>query len=141
MSLPSYLVLGLTVSAMLTGLIWTIQLVHYPSFAFVEAVQFPSFHAFHSQRITFIVAPLMLVEVALALWGVWQWPQEKVLWAAGLLVVVIWLSTLFLQIPLHHRLGLSQDLSLVEKLVTGNWIRTLAWSLKTLLLAFAVLKS
>lgn len=141
MSLPSYLVLSLTVSALLTGLIWTIQLVHYPSFAFVEAQQFPSFHAFHSERITWIVAPLMLAEVALALWGVSQWPEVKGLWMGLVLVAIIWLSTMLLQIPLHHRLGLSQDLGLVEKLVMGNWIRTLAWSLKTVLLGHAVLRN
>lgn len=141
MSLPSYLILVLMVTAMLTGLIWTIQLVHYPSFAFVEALQFPGFHAFHSQRITVIVAPLMLAEVALALWGVWQWPQERVLWLAGLLVGVVWLSTVFLQIPLHNRLGAGLNLELVENLVAGNWVRTIAWSLKTLVLGYVALKN
>lgn len=45
-----FLINGAT-SIFLCGLIWVIQLVHYPSFHFVEDSRFIDFQAFHTQRI------------------------------------------------------------------------------------------
>ena len=48
---------------LLTGVIWTIQLVHYPSFHFIDKLSFTNFHNFHERRISIIVMPLMLIEL------------------------------------------------------------------------------
>ena len=50
----------------MTGLIWLIQCVHYPLFAQVGAEAFQEYHARHTQWITPIVGPLMLVELGTA---------------------------------------------------------------------------
>ena len=42
----------------LVGLIWTIQLVHYPLFDHVEAERFRDFHRQHSEHISWLVVPL-----------------------------------------------------------------------------------
>ena len=47
----------------LTGLIWVIQLVHYPAFRFVESSAFINFERLHTQRISLIVIPLMFTEL------------------------------------------------------------------------------
>ena len=60
------LLVNLAVSWALVGLIWTIQLVHYPSFSFVAEDHFLEFHRHHTRSITWVVMPLMLVELALA---------------------------------------------------------------------------
>jgi len=44
-----------------------VQLVHYPLFAQVGADGFARYEALHTQRISWIVVPLMLVEAATAL--------------------------------------------------------------------------
>lgn len=49
-------------------LIWLIQIVHYPSFRYVDATQFSHFHSHHTNTITLIVLPLMLCELANVLW-------------------------------------------------------------------------
>ena len=49
----------------MTGLIWLIQCVHYP-FAQVGAEAFQDYHARHTQWITPIVGPLMLIELGTA---------------------------------------------------------------------------
>jgi hypothetical protein len=46
------------------------------------------------------------------------------------LVGVVWLSTMFLQIPQHNILARGFDQAAYEALVSGNWVRTVAWTLR-----------
>jgi len=54
----------------LVGLIWFVQIVAYRLFERVGVAEFPAYHAAHARLITFVVAPLMLGELAAALAGV-----------------------------------------------------------------------
>jgi hypothetical protein len=47
------------------------------------------------------------------------------------LVAVIWLSTALLQVPAHGRLSAGFDAETGGFLVATNWIRTIAWSLRS----------
>jgi len=118
------------------GLIWLIQLVHYPAFHAIEASKFSAFHAMHSEKISLIVAPLMLAELGTGVLLCLQPPAFGVRVQAVLLVLtlVAWLSTLFLQVPLHGALGSSNDTETINRLVQTNWIRTAAWTVKSLVL-------
>lgn len=118
------------VSWALFGLIWTIQLSHYPAFRFIAEQQFLDFHQHHTRSITLIVMPLMLVELAIAGFLLYQYGWSELI--PLMLVLLIWASTFFIQIPLHHQLGEGKNLALIEKLVTTNWIRTILWTLKAL---------
>ena len=51
---------------MLTGLIWTIQIVHYPLFEQVGEDRFVRYHERHMRRITWVAGPLMLIEAGSA---------------------------------------------------------------------------
>lgn len=130
-----------TVTAFLAGLIWVVQLVHYPLFDRVEAGAFPSFHAAHSRRISLIVVPAMALEALLALLLVLR-PTAGVspgLAVAGLLLVAVnALSTAFLQVPLHRRLATGFDPAAHRALVRTNVVRTIAWSAR-LAIAVAIL--
>jgi hypothetical protein len=125
-------VANLVTGAALAGLIWTVQLVHYPAFRFVEPGQFAAFHAFHSRAISFVVVPLMAAELAAAvLLAAIAAPALRLqAWVALGLVLVAWTSTFLVQVPLHGRLGLGHDADAIERLITTNWVRTAAWSLK-----------
>lgn len=115
----------------LFGVIWTIQLVHYPLFGGVGADGFAAYAEQHRIRITWIVLPAMLVELGTAVWFVFDRPAAWPVWAtwAGLaLVGVIWLSTALLQVPLHSVLARGFDADAHTRLVSTNWIRTVAWS-------------
>ena len=119
---------------LLTGVIWTIQLVHYPSFHFIDKLSFTNFHNFHERRISIIVMPLMLIElitsIALYIHNMWS-----IVFTLNLLVVVlIWCSTFFVQVPIHSILSQKKDKDLTEKLVNTNWIRTFLWSMRMLLI-------
>lgn len=120
----------------LTGLIWTVQIAHYPSFADVGAERFRSFHASYTRRIGLVVGPSMLVELACALWLVAAPPvgvEVSLAWLGLALVVVTWTSTAFLQMPAHRVLAAGFDARAHRRLVATNWIRTIAWSVRAVL--------
>jgi hypothetical protein len=126
----------LATSFSMLGLIWLIQLVHYPGFHSIEASKFSAFHAMHSSKISLIVAPLMLAELGAAVFLCFQPPVLGVRIQAVLLVLtlVAWLSTFFLQVPLHGALGNGNDSETINRLVQTNWIRTAAWTVKAVVL-------
>lgn len=119
----------------MTGLIWFVQVVHYPLF---ELVQDRRFTASHATRTTYVVAPFMLLEIASSmalLRTAWRpaFVSAGEAWCGGAMVGVIWLSTAFLQVPLHDRLQAQHSLADAKRLVTTNWIRTAAWSIRAAL--------
>lgn len=125
----------------LVGLIWTIQLVHYPAFRFVDPARFVEFEAFHQRGISILVVPLMLVELATAAVLLWLRPAGMSVWMAVLgagLVLFIWGCTFAIQVPLHDQLAQRFDSAAVEQLVRSNWIRTIAWSLRGGLVLWAL---
>jgi len=118
----------------MTGLVWFVQVVHYPLFARVGREGFPGYERQHSARTTWVVAPVMLIELAaamalLAAPGVPRWMSGT---GAGLLAVV-WLSTFFLQVPRHDELARGFDPAAHARLVRTNWIRTAAWTARGVL--------
>lgn len=70
------------VTLVLAGLILTVQLVHYPLFAWVGASGFAAYEAEHSRRITWLVLPLMFSELALASWLAFATPPGLPRWSA-----------------------------------------------------------
>ena len=129
--------LQLVATLMMTGVIWIVQIVHYPLFSRVGSETFAAYHTDHVRLISFIVVPLMLVEAGAAAWTVVEGPPFVPTWAAwtGLaLVGVVWGSTFFGQVPLHESLSRSFDPTAHAALVNGNWIRTAAWTARSALL-------
>ena len=118
----------------MVGLIWFVQLVHYPLFASVGREQFQAYEAAHKQRTTWVVAPLMLIEAATAvlLLGVEDLPRSAVWTGLGLLATV-WLSTFFWQVPAHEKLSQGFDSRIHRRLVSSNWLRTVCWTARGVL--------
>lgn len=126
---------------LLCGLIWTIQVVHYPSFHYVTPERFTHFEAFHQRRISLLVVPLMLVELTSAITLLGYRPEALPgLWAlfGVLLVGLIWGTTFTLQVPLHNQLSAGYDKKAITALVAGNWLRTIAWTLRALLVLWGI---
>lgn len=112
----------------LFGLIWTIQLVHYPMFQFIEAPHWPRFHRYHTRNITFIVFPLMVVELLTSL----QLFLEEASFSHSLalgLAVASWLLTIAVFIPLHNKVATRPIPGLLALLVKLNWLRVLVWTI------------
>ena len=118
---------NLVLAAALAGLIWTIQLVHYPLFAVVGAAEWPLYGDEHRRRITWLAAPLMLASVAVALVLVVQDGDGLRVLNAGLAVGVFVLTGAVFA-PMHGRLEHTASAPAIRALVRANWLRTVAWT-------------
>jgi hypothetical protein len=120
----------------LAGLIWTIQVVHYPLFARVGISEFPKFHEDHSFRITVIVGPLMAIEGVCTLLLLGFRPAGVPLyltWGAAVVLAVVHLGTIGLSVPAHNRLAPGFNALHHQRLVNTNWVRTVGWSTRSVL--------
>jgi hypothetical protein len=124
----------------MTGLIWFVQIVHYPLFSKVGQDQFIVYEKFHNTLTTWVVGPVMLAEAITALILATR-QGGTVLWICLGLLGVIWLSTAFLQVPQHSILEAGFNPEAHRKLVSTNWIRTILWSARALLLTTLLIKS
>ncbi len=144
MVIKQLIIIQLLVTSLLTGLVWVVQLVHYPGFRYVDQTQFIDFQYHHMRSILYIVGPLMLIELALALWlQVEFWGKSGIysVSAATVLLIVIWLVTFLVSSPIHGQLATQgYDEKLTTKLVNTNWIRTVAWSVRTGIFVFILLR-
>jgi uncharacterized membrane protein len=125
----------------MTGLIWFVQVVHYPLFAGVGAEGYARYQEGHMRRTTLVVAPLMLVEAATAAWLVLDRPAvvpRAAAWLGLALIAVIWLATAFLAVPRHEALRHGFDAREHSGLVATNWVRTLAWTGRSVLVLHLV---
>lgn len=130
------LALHAAATLLMTGVAWFVQVVHYPLMAAVGAAEFARYEELHRRRTTFVVAPLMVAEAALALWLVVAAPAGLPPWEAGaglVLVAGIWISTFAVQVPLHESLSRGFDAQVHQKLVATHLWRTAAWTLRSLL--------
>ncbi|MFL5330342.1 MAG: hypothetical protein ACJ8C4_15685 [Gemmataceae bacterium] len=128
----------------MTGLIWFVQIVHYPLFAQSGRDQFAAYHSAHSAATTRLVAVPMLIEMITAIILAIAPPAPGVIaasWAGLGLIVLIWLSTAALQIPNHTRLSTGFDARTHRSLVRGNWIRSIGWSVRTALMLTVLWKT
>lgn len=115
----------------MAGLIWFVQVVHYPLFATVGREGFSVYEQAHTRLTARVVAPLMLAEAASALWLAWSPPPgvPPALPIAGLILLAgIWISTFLLQVPRHRRLASGFSGPDHRSLVRSNWIRTVLWT-------------
>jgi uncharacterized membrane protein len=137
-AIPVVLAIHASATLFMTGLIWFVQIVHYPLFARVGPAGFSAYSEAHQRLTTLVVGPAMLVEAVTAAMLVFMRPagvSPALLWAGLALLGAIWLSTAFLQVPLHGRLAAGFSAEACEALVTTNWIRTVAWSARGAIVA------
>jgi hypothetical protein len=115
----------------MVGMIWTIQVVHYPLFAAVGLDEFPAYEAAHSARITVVIVIPWAVQglTTLALLaatpdGVPRWLP----WVGAVLAAIPVLVTILASVPAHSILGSGFDADAHARLVGTNWLRTIAWT-------------
>ena len=125
----------------LVGVIWTIQILHYPLLANVGANDYAKYHNRHTSRITPVVAPAMVLELLTAIYFVFvqfEVVNASYFWCGLVLVLIIWVSTFLVQVPLHKKLGASFEADAQRRLVRTNWIRTAAWTMRGALILWMI---
>jgi len=120
-------------TSFMVGVIWVIQLLHYPSFHFINDQKYIEFQHFHMQRISFIVIPAMLIELASALSLAYFFRSSLTIILLALLLG-IWGITFIFFTNIHQKLTNGYDHIVVNRLVQINWFRTALWSLRFIIL-------
>ena len=120
-------------TSVMVGVIWVIQLLHYPSFHFINENKYIEFQHFHMRRISFIVIPVMLIELASALLLSYFFRSSLTIILLALLLG-IWGITFIFFTNMHQKLTNGYDPSIVDRLVQINWSRTALWSLRLTIL-------
>ena len=123
----------------MTGLIWFVQIVHYPLFNRVGSSVFNDYHKLHVIFTGRVVIIPMVLELVVAFLWLFDCLDTQYFYPAIMNVVLlfgIWSSTFFFQVPAHNRIAIQFNQSDYHILVKTNWIRTLLWSLKSLLLLY-----
>lgn len=125
----------------MVGLIWVMQIVHYPLFAEVGETTYRGFQADHMTRISKLLAVPWAAEVLSAIALVFLAPTSRLRTAAiiGLgLVGLVAAITAFGAAPVHGGLLDGFDGDAHRRLLTINWTRTLVWTARGILAAALV---
>jgi len=141
------LVVALAATWAMAGIIWVIQLVHYPIFDAVDRGAndelWRRFGDRHRRSISYVVGPFMLAEGVTGIWLVVDPPADVSIalpLLAGALMAIAYGTTALVSVPLHERLTATFDAAAHRRLVSTNWIRTAAWTARGLVvIAIAVL--
>lgn len=116
----------------MTGVIWFVQIVHYPLFSRVGQPRSSEYAREHVRRTGRVVAGPMLAELASAVAVAWV-VGGPLAWIGLALVGVIWTSTWIWQVPAHRRLEAGFDAAAHARLTRTNWVRVVAWTARSVI--------
>ncbi len=120
--------ISLLVDAGLVTLIWLVQLIIYPSFTYYKPENLFKWHQKYTTRLAFVVIPLMLSQLVLAIVAVF-YELNMVNSCSVLIVLFLWMFTFLSFAPLHHKISEGNtNQTLLPLLIRRNWIRTFFWS-------------
>lgn len=133
------LVLQAAATWFMFGLILFVQIVHYPLLKNVGEDRFVTYESIHVRKTTLVVGLPMLVELFTASAMCFVRPVEvsaAMAYLGAALLAIAWISSWTLQVPMHKKLcgGFREDAWRI--LVRSNWIRTIAWGCRSLLLSY-----
>lgn len=134
MTTPVFTGIHIFTTFAMTGVIWFVQIVHYPLFQKVGYNNFVAYELAHTRLIGCVVIPLMLGELfsGIALINstistTWPW-----LFYTGLgLIGINWLITFTLFVPMHRSLARAYNQKICRRLVRLNWLRTIVWTVRS----------
>lgn len=122
----------------MVGVIWFVQVVHYPLLSVVPTSSASSVALDHQRRTGWVVALPMALEGASTLWLLVAAPGPVPVllpWVGAVLLAAALGSTVLLSVPRHARMASSPDAAVGRELVLTNWPRTIAWSARGVLVA------
>jgi hypothetical protein len=126
-------VLHFVLTCVMAGIMWFVQLCYYPNLAAVGRDAFVGYQKEHIRRITVIAWSMLFLELITAIALVCV-PHHRGV-SLGLIVNLalllgIWWSTFFVQVPLHQLLEQGWDEAAHARLVRSNWFRTVVYTIR-----------
>ncbi|MBD3401289.1 hypothetical protein GF420_00215 [candidate division GN15 bacterium] len=140
--MPLILLIHCLATLSMLAVIWFVQIVHYPLMLHAGTERFTAYMEQHRRRISYIVVPLMVIELGTGGWlvaGDVDYIRPFTAWLGLALLLAIWLTTFTIQVPLHRRLALGYDRAVLERLISTNWVRTILWSCRGVMLVVVML--
>ena len=127
-----FLLYNVVLNSILVGIILMTQFITYPLFQFIDS-NFKTYHKTYTKRMGYVVAPLMILELLLVVKITTQHYSNTIILLIGVLTLIIWLSTFFIQVPVHNSISKKKPENQIIFLIKSNYIRTLCWLLKLIL--------
>ena len=123
--------LHLITTSMMVAIIWMVQILHYPSFLFVDKQQYTEFQQFHMKKISYIIVPIMLLELFSGFGILFYIEKAQLsLYASLTLLVLIWVITGLFFTKYHTELSKKYNRNTILQLIRFNWIRTVLWTIR-----------
>ena len=140
----SVLMLHFVSTSIMVGVIWTIQLVHYPTFLFIDKEKYFKFQEFHMSRVSYIVMPTMIAELFSGIYILLY--NDKLMLNIFFLLAffslfLTWIITALVFVKIHNRLLIKYEEKTILLLVKLNWFRTILWSLRLVFLTTLIFLS
>jgi len=130
----SILLIHIFATLFMCGLVWFVQVVHYPLFKEVPLKDFPAYQK--KNFVTgYVTVPVMFMELFSGLYLLFA-EYSHLFLANMILLAVIWGSTFLFQVPTHLALVETPSLKLFDKLINTNWIRTISWTVRSGILGY-----
>ena len=137
------LLVNFVATAVMTGVIWFVQWVHYPLLATVSVEHAVKTAVDHQRRTGQVLAIPMALEGVTTLWLLASRPDVVSLilpWLGAVLLAVALGSTVFVSVPLHAKMATNPTVDVGRRLVVTNWPRTIAWSARAVVCAVMLLQ-
>ena len=108
--------------------------VTYPSFKLIRSSLFSEFHKSYTNKMLFIVAPVMILELISSLFLViFDISDNNTEIGLLISILLIWFLTFFIIVPIHNKLTVNYNKDLNQKLIKFNGLRTIFWIIKLIL--------
>ena len=137
------LLVNFVATAVMTGVIWFVQWVHYPLLATVSVEHAVETAVVHQRRTGQVLAIPMALEGVTTLWLLASRPDVVSFilpWLGAVLLAVALGSTVFVSVPLHAKMATNPTVDVGRRLVVTNWPRTIAWSARAVVCVVMLLQ-
>jgi len=133
---------NLCASVLMTALISFIQFIQYPLLFHISSFDFTCYFKKYLSRITWFIYPVLVIEIAFALWLSFLPLQTKLqlpILISYILLALVTMNTLLIQTPLIQKLRFTLDKAVLSKIIFYNLLRFISSALRTLLLCWIIL--
>ena len=125
---------SLFTNLIMVGVSLITHFITYPSFRLINPNIFPEYHKSYTNKMLFIVAPIMTIELISTLLIVifdinYSYTDIIIL----VVLMLIWVLTFYMIVPIHNKLSATYNKELNQKLIKYNGIRTTFWIIKLIL--------
>ena len=126
--------ISLFTNLIMVGVSLITHFVTYPSFKLIKSSIFSEFHKSYTNKMLFIVAPVMILElISSLLLVIFDMSDNNTGIVLLITLMLIWFLTFFTIVPIHNKLTVNYNKDLNQKLIKYNGLRTILWIIKLML--------